>query len=363
MKKKLLYIVEAFGGGVFTYIVDLCNNLKERYDITVAYANREETPDDIRKYINGDIQLIELKHAQRSIHLKNDILFMAEIRRIVSSLRPDIVHLHSSKAGFAGRLVINCKKTPVFYTPHGYSFMNADGGGRQKRMYWYLEKMAAKSHAVTIGVSETEYEAAKELSPRSTYVSNGINIDNLPIAADPDVDYENLKIATLARITRQKNPELFSDIACQVPDAAFTWIGDGELASLLQADNIKITGWLSRKDAVEALQKQDIFLLTSLWEGLPIALLEAMYLKKICIVRNIPGTKEVIRHGENGFVVDELSEYVDIINNIMLGRYNLKKIAAQAHDDVCNIYNVNEMARRYVGIYEDALKGAGEVGA
>lgn len=65
-----------------------------------------------------------------------------------------------------------------------------------------------------------------------------------------------------------------------MPEIEFVWIGDGELKSRLLADNIKVTGWVNKAKALDILNDTDIFLLTSLWEGLPMALLEAMYLKK-----------------------------------------------------------------------------------
>ncbi|MCB2295198.1 glycosyltransferase [Clostridium algoriphilum] len=74
----------------------------------------------------------------------------------------------------------------------------------------------------------------------------------------------------------------------------FVWVGDGELKDKLKADNIQVTGWSDRKEVIRELMDIDIFILTSLWEGLSISLLEAMYLGKAVIVTNVIGNKMLL---------------------------------------------------------------------
>ena len=102
-KKKILYIVEAMGGGVFTYIVDLANELVNSYDMYIAYAVRKQTPQNYKDYFDKRIHLIEVKSFVRAINATKDIVAFFEIRRIASEIKPDIIHLHSSKAGALGR--------------------------------------------------------------------------------------------------------------------------------------------------------------------------------------------------------------------------------------------------------------------
>ena len=122
-KKKILFIVEAMGGGVFTYIVDLSNELVNEYDMYLAFAVRNQTPENYRDYFDERIHLIEVKNFTRSINLIKDIKAFIEIKSIAKKIKPDIIHLHSSKAGALGRFAFNGRKTPLFYTPHGYSFL------------------------------------------------------------------------------------------------------------------------------------------------------------------------------------------------------------------------------------------------
>lgn len=98
-KKKILYIVEAMGGGVFTYIVDLANELVDTYDMYIAYAVRKQTPSNYKEYFDKRIHLIKVKNFARAINATKDIAAFFEIRKIAKEIKPDIIHLHSSKAG------------------------------------------------------------------------------------------------------------------------------------------------------------------------------------------------------------------------------------------------------------------------
>ena len=118
LRKKILYVVEAMGGGVFTYIVDLSNELIKEFDIYIAYAVRPQTPPDYRQYFDKRIHLIEVKNFCREINLKKEFAAIKEIKNIAYEIQPDIIHLHSSKAGVIGRIAFSGKKIPLFYTPH-----------------------------------------------------------------------------------------------------------------------------------------------------------------------------------------------------------------------------------------------------
>ena len=113
-KKKILYIVEAMGGGVFTYIVDLANELVNKYDMYIAYAVRKQTPKNYKDYFDKRIHLIEVKNFGRAIDPVKDIAAFFEVKKIAAEIKPDIIHLHSSKAGAIGRMAFN-GKIPMFY--------------------------------------------------------------------------------------------------------------------------------------------------------------------------------------------------------------------------------------------------------
>lgn len=356
MKKKVLHIVEAFGGGVFTYLVALANGTCEEFDVTIAYTVRPQTPENFQRFLDKRVHLIEMKHQQRSIHLKKDLRGAMEIREIVNQVSPDVIHLHSSKAGILGRIAINCRKHRVFYTPHGFAFLKKDDPVVVRMIYRVVEQVATWFGGEIIAVSKGEYEEARKLTKRASYINNGIVLTEQlkqKVAEVTKQDMENPVIGTLGRVCYQKNPELFNQVAKELPQNSFVWIGMGELEECISAPNVQITGWCEHEEAIDRLREIQVFLLTSLWEGLPISLLEAMYLKKVCIVTDVIGNRDVIEHGVNGFIADTAGDIVDIIKRLKDGKWDVAKLTEKAKADVEEKYNILVMCEKYSERYRE----------
>lgn len=356
-KKKILHIVEAFGGGVFSMLSDLVNGIDNNYDNVIAYSERKETPQNYKEYFNKNTKFIKVNTMARKISFKNDLKALKELKRIIKEEKPDVIHLHSSKAGILGRLAISGRKVKMFYNPHGFSFLKQDDSKIKRKIYWIIEKFIAiiNRNCTIVGCSKGEYEEAKKLSKNSICINNGIDTKKLKESITKlkkEIDIKNLKICTVGRLGYQKNPQLFNEIAKQFPNLQFTWIGDGELKNELTSKNIKITGWQDRKNVLKLLNENDIFLLTSLWEGLPISLLEAMYLKKICIVSDVIGNQDVIINEENGFLCRTLEDFTNTINNIECNNYHLAKVVNNANEDVEKMYSTEAMSENYIKCYE-----------
>lgn len=216
-----------------------------------------------------------------------------------------------------------------------------------------IETLCAKRNCTTISCSVGEHQETLKLTKRATYVNNGINIVELQqiIDTSPKMPHP-FTVYTLGRICYQKNPTLFNEIAELLPDVKFIWIGDGELREELISKNIEITGWADRTTAIKYALNADVFLLPSKWEGLPMSLLESMYMKKACIVSNVIGNRDVIHNGKNGFVCTSLENFVKAIKDCQNGSNN---ITEQAYQDILKIYNTNVMANQYSEIYRQSM--------
>lgn len=357
-KKKILYIVEAMGGGVFTYIVDLANELVNSYDMYIAYAVRKQTPGNYKDYFDKRIHLIEVENFVRSINPTKDIAAFFEIKKIAAEIKPDVIHLHSSKAGAIGRMAFN-GKVPMFYTPHGYSFLMENYKPMKRRMFKLIELVCAKRNCTTISCSVGEHQESLKLTKRATYVNNGINMAELQEIIDKTEKVEHsFTVYTLGRICYQKNPTLFNEIAESLPNVKFIWIGDGELRERLTSKNITITGWADRSTAIRYAVNADVFLLPSRWEGLPISLLESMYMKKACVVSNVIGNRDVIHNDDNGFVCTKVEDFVKAIEEC---QNEDEKLTEHAYQDILKIYNTKVMAQMYSKKYENALNERGGV--
>ncbi len=350
-KKKILFVVEAMGGGVFTYIVDLANELCKSYDMYIAYAVRPQTPENYKEYFDSRIHLIEVKNFTRSINPLKDLKAILEVKRIAKEIQPDIILLHSSKAGVVGRITFNGKDVPLFYTPHGYSFLMENYKPMMRRMFHVIESICAKRNCTTISCSPGEHQETLKLTDKALYVNNGINtaeLDNM--LQKVEASNHPFTVFTLGRICYQKNPALFNAVAEAMPSVRFLWIGEGELRSELKSSNIEITGWVDREKALQLSMNADVFLLTSLWEGLPISLLESMHMKKLCVVNDVIGNHDVIHNGENGFVCRTVAEFKDAINSAK--NDDVDGLIETAFDDIGTKYNTSVMGVKYAEIYE-----------
>ena len=349
--RKVLHIVEAFGGGIFSFLVDLINSTSDEFEIVIAYGKREQTPIDFKNYFNSNVKFIEVKNFTRNINITKDIKAFFEIKNIIKDINPDVIHLHSSKAGVLGRFATN-GKAKVLYNPHGFSFLMKDSSKFKRMLYWLIEKVSSLKNAVIIGCSYGEYKEALKLSKKSIVINNGINIESLKqeigYLKKHRLDFNNLKICTSGRIGFQKNPKLFNKIANDFPNLQFMWIGDGELRKELTSSNIIVTGWKTRKEVLELVNENDIFILTSLWEGLPISLLEAMFLEKVCLVTDVIGNRDVIKNNNNGYIINE-NNYKNIIREIDIEKYY--EISQKAKKTIEQDLNTKKMCESYKKIF------------
>ncbi len=350
--KKILHVAEPFATGVLSFLLDITKRQVEEYEIYILYGLRPLTPPNVEELFDKRIHLIRLDAFKGALGTVVNPKAYLKVHKYFKKINPDVVHLHSSASGFVGRWSIPCSKVKVFYTPHGYSFLMKDGSAIKRLLFWLIEYLSAKRKAVTVACSKGEYTEAVKLSKNSIYVNNGINIKELKPYLPIELGVHTpVRVCTSGRILYQKNPALFNKIASLVPDVEFVWIGEGELKTELASSNIKVTGWISRDEALKEMQKADIFVLPSLWEGLPISLLEAMYLKKLCIVSDVIGNRDVIKSGYNGYVCNSAEEYANIINKVKDKSIDIASIAENAHTDVEVNYNVDLMADKYNTIY------------
>jgi glycosyltransferase involved in cell wall biosynthesis len=362
---KIVHVVEAFGGGVYSFLVDLCNELVNEYEVVLIYSQREQTPKNFKDDFDKKIKFIKVDMC-RGLNPYKNVKSLFQIKRILKDEKPDIIHLHSSKAGFLGRIASYMNKfnvDKVFYNPHGFAFLQQNEPEFKRKLYLKLEKFAAKFGGCIIGCSKGEYKEALKISNRCVNINNGIDIKKINNIIkknnlDEEVCKKNKKviIGTVGRICYQKNPILFNKIAKKFPEYDFVWIGDGDLRSELKSDNIKITGWLDRNEVIEKVLKLNIFVLTSLWEGLPIALLEAMYLGKPILASNVIGNNDVVINKYNGFLCNDISDFTNSIDNLINHDFLLNKMGCNSKKYVIKNHLFTNMINDYKKLYLGKLK-------
>lgn len=349
--KRLLIVCEAFGGGVFAYVSQLCNDMCRFFDVYLVYSIRPQTPVDYKQHIDSRVRLIELKDFG---NLKKIFKTIRELRRLENDIAPSVIHLHSSIAGGIGRLAFSGKNNEVVYTPHGYAHVVL-GNGFKSKIYYAVEKALGKKNAMTLTCCESEDKVARTFCRKTAYIETGVNLNELAFSLNDVKPVRNgrFTVFTLGRICVQKQPGLFNQIAKQVPEADFVWIGGGEMDTYLDAPNISVTGWKPREEALALAKGADAFILCSLGEAISMSLIEIMYMKKLILVSNVIGNKSVIKNGINGFVCNTPEDYARHIRDAM--QSFPEELVDQAYNDVLSTYNSDAMKHKYINFYNELI--------
>ncbi len=292
------------------------------------------------------------------------------------------MHTHSSKAGILGRLAAWSAGVPVIiHTFHGFGFHEGQGF-LVKRLYVLAERLAATVSAALVFVSRENQNYAKGygLGQPEHYelIRSGVRLSDFPARCDAAAKKKSLGLEPQARLVLcvgnfkpQKNPEDFLAAARLVararPDAAFVFVGDGPLRERLSAEAADLKGrfltpgW--RRDVAELLAASDVFVLTSLWEGLPRALVEAMKsgVPPVCYATD--GVKDLVRSGENGILVPQrdaaaLAQRVrDLLDDDALRR----RLGAAAAASIGPEFDIDGMVRRQEELYQRLLGAGGQL--
>ncbi len=361
---KVFEVVEPLSGGAPKHVALVAEGLSvDSFEVTLVY------PDGVPAPL---FEKLPSRVKRKRIPMVHEISPLRDLRTFLSLLllfwreRPDVVHAHSSKAGFLARWAAwMVGVRAVYYTPHGFSFLRADVGPWVRRFFLLLERFCALCTDGLVAVSQAEaVEAEKVMPPHRIFVNpNGIPLPEAP-SVPAEAARELFRVGTAGRLTPAKAPDVFFDIAERVcaaaPRAAFLWIGGGEMeadfarrfpASGAGESRIGITGWLEPEEALRRLASLDVFLMTSLWEGLPFALLEAMALGKPAVVLNRAGLGEVVRHGETGYVANTRQEAADCLLRLSADPALARRMGEAGRALVHDKYSAQAMVRRLAAYY------------
>lgn len=287
--KKILHVVESYGGGVATAISSYISSLEREgaiYEHHLLLTVREQ---DFR----DDGQLSQFASVER---LPSGIFnAISTIRKSVDALEPDIVHAHSSFAGVYSRLGLALRAIPVVYTPHCFAFERRDLHFLVRGALFIAEGLLAIRKTYFAACSDREASLARRLSPCAVVVvvPNVTAPNVFESAQAPQKQLESILVSGAGRLAKQKDPDFFIEV-CKIlkdePKFRAVWVGGGnpEIETRMQDAGIAVTGWLPQTKALQQLAESDIYLHTARWEGFPMALLESQVLGVATVVREIP---------------------------------------------------------------------------
>lgn len=315
-------------GGAQTHVIALNKSLlKHGHEVLVTYGG--ENTGVLGDWLNEFLIPFHLvRYLKREISPFFDLLALIELFKLVRKFRPQVIALHSSKAGILGRILKLVFDVPIILTVHGWSFSPGIPLFSAK-IYESIERVFASLLDKIIVVSDFDYQLAVQksigLPAQFAIIHNGIELSDY-IKNKNTEDLVNLVM--IARFDDQKDHATLI-YACQnISGIQLHLLGDGpklhEIRKLVKDlemnENVKFWGY--SKDVTKALELADIFLLISNWEGFPISTLEAMNAGLPLLVSNVGGACEAIIEGENGYSIPHANPEI-LSQKIIMLRDNL----------------------------------------
>lgn len=269
----------------------------------------------------------------RNIKPSKDVKAINATSRIIKNEKPDLIHAHSAKGGVIGKIVGKMNKVPVLHTPQAYSFLSTDNK-MKKSVFLGLEKFLSKWDNKILASSNSEKNRALiEVGYKNERVllfNNAINaIETIP-SLSIEKTWPDEYICSVGRPSFQKNIELMIEVLRKLketkPDIHLVLMGVGYHAPNLEyvksliskyslKSNITLLEWTEREDVFHIIKHSKLYISTARYEGLPYSVIEALALKKACVVSDADGNRDLVEDGKNGFVIkdENSSEFANAI--------------------------------------------------
>ncbi len=380
MRLKILYIITKSDiGGAQKYVADLANGLdKNQFEAKILYGGR-------------DLKWLSNKVRPWAFFL-NDWLAIRELVKTFQKEQPAIIHLNSSKACILGSLAFSLYKTlysksyilnpKVIFTAHGWVFNPANKLFFLTRWFYILlHKGAAFFQDKIICVSECDRQLALKyrIAPEKKLITihNGINPDirfldkqtaRKELFDKLQITNHKLQITapwvgSIGRLVKEKNYETFIQVAALFPNANFIIIGKGPEKKDLEF-RIQNLGLQNRFFIVEPTGKDaqylkafDVFVMTSIKEGCPYILLEAMAAGLPAVVTEAGGMPELIKDGENGLVVPQKNPEIlaRAARKLLENKNAANEFGQMARKTIREKFGLEKMMLRTETIYKENL--------
>ncbi|SHJ00590.1 Glycosyltransferase involved in cell wall bisynthesis [Desulfofundulus thermosubterraneus DSM 16057] len=348
---------------------------RERFEITVACAPGGE----LVHWLSGHegVRIVEVPYLCREVSPLRDLSAFCFLHRLMRRERFHIVHCHSSKAGILGRLAACLAGVPgIVFTVHGWGIN--DYQSRAARLLFVLaERLAGRASSRVVCVSQADLQKGLELGlappSRLAVIHNGLPEPPFKPGAlrrELGLDEDALLVGMVCRLRAPKDPLFFLQTARALLSTGkwsnrlyFVLIGDGPLMAGCRefvarhglAGKVFLPG--GREDAPSLLGDLDVFVLFSLWEGLPLTIIEAMYAAKPVVAAAVGGVGELVVPGETGFLVPPrdpvgaAKALEALLEDARLRREMGEKAGRLARER----FSVERMVKNYTALYEEIL--------
>ena len=298
----VLHVSHTGEGGVGKCVGDFARDQVTRgWEVVVATESKSQLEDEVRAAGARALAWTATRHPTPRVAKE-----LIELRRIIQTTAPDVVHLHSSKAGLCGRLAIR-GHLPTLFQPHGWSFEASTGALGRMVVVW--ERVAARWTDAIVSVSTAEQNRGQARGIRGSFrvIPNGVDVERFPRADDAMREQARSRlgiedsplVVCVGRLQRAKGQDVLVDswpsVREKVADAELVLVGEGEdMAELRRkADpSIRLVG--HRTDVLDWLAASDVVAVPSRWEGMSLGMLEAMATGRSIVITDVPGAREAL---------------------------------------------------------------------
>ena len=350
----ILHLCEALASGLLRVVPPLANeSASNGIPTVVIHGRRPETPSDVADLFQPSVRLVAVPGwGDRSRHtsLVSMMRAAAALRRELSAYRGGILHMHSTHAGVVGRLV-PARGWSRFYTPQGYAFLNASHPLAVRGSALAIEiLLARRAHTLACSRAEGAIAARMLRAKHVSVVQNGLGL-----ALAPPTRREapsRLVVASVGRAYYQRRPDLFVQLASRLRrelEIDFCWFGDGPEADMLARAGVAVSGWVPQTVVESALAQSDVIVHFSAFEGLPLALLEAMSSGRAIIASDLPVIREVV--GDAAILVRGPAEAAEAVRILHVDYRLRRELGTRARDRVRRLFSDHAMVRRTHAVY------------
>jgi glycosyltransferase involved in cell wall biosynthesis len=321
----------------------------------------------------------------REISPTDDLVSLARMVKLVRQLRPDIVHTHMAKAGTVGRLAARICGVPlVVHTYHGHVFHSYFSPAKT-RVFLTIERALGlvTNRIIVVGDGQRDEIASYGVAPlrKLTTIRLGLELDQFlqaeqhrgELRRELGIDPDTPLVGIVGRLVPIKAPELFLQAAVNIrdalPNAQFLVVGDGErrrdleslAVSLGLRDAVRFLGW--RRDLVRVYADLDVVALSSLNEGSPVVLIEALASARPVVATSVGGVPEVVIHGQTGLTVPvaDLSALSESILTLLRDRALADRLGQAGRQHVYPRYDSSRLVDDVRQLYLNELAAQGRV--
>jgi len=386
-KIKILQIIARLNiGGPAIYIILLTAGLNNERAEGLAFESTLVTGVE-GKYEGNMLDLAAAKGVEpiiipqlrRNVDPLGGLIALFKLYRLMRREKPHIVHTHTATAGLLGRLAARLAGAPVIlHTFHGHVLHGYFGPLRSKALVW-MERLLARlsDRIVTVSEGQRRELAGYGIAPleKITVVPLGFELEDLlaceshrgELRRELGLAAEDKLIGIVARLVPITNHRLFLQaaqvVAEAMPQARFLVVGDGELRGELKAyahglgmdGRVLFTGW--RRDLPRLYADLDVVALTSINEGTPVSLIEAMAAGVPVVATAVGGVPDVVADGETGYLVKagDVKGMAEAIIELLKSPEKAREMGSAGREAVYPKFTVQTLIANVEGLYAELL--------